>query len=354
MNRSNARLSSDSVRCSVRGVWLRAAVLAAVCGAVGSAAFAQAQDDVLKGPAVREATPPGPPRTLDGQPRRERYLGAGIPQRRYMEILRETLGESADASLRLSEEQMNDIRAAEREFRETQRAYGEKMREQYGIEPPGERGGGERGRGPRERRPDGAAPAPADDMMGPEGRGEGRPPRGREGRGREDGDRMAPEGAPDQPGRNRDEIMREIRANAPKPSELQAKIWAGLTMQQQAALKPKLDAETERMATEGARKSADRERDRLKAEFEARRAKRGEGDPEQGKGKSPKEGAEGRPGRGGDNFERIVERLDAMTPEQRDRLRERLANMPAEQRERLMQRMRDRGINPDTLEMTPR
>jgi Spy/CpxP family protein refolding chaperone len=97
--------------------------------------------------------------------------------------------------------------------------------------------------------------------------------------------------------------MEEMRAAAPKPSETQTKMWAVLTPEQQKQLQPQLD-----------RVRADVENRRAEEMANRRNGKRGPG-AQGGPG-----GAGGAFGPGGERGMKIMQRLRALSPEDREKV----------------------------------
>jgi len=300
--------------------------MALVCMA-GLACGAQAQDQkpVLEGPKVKDLNAPTPS-TFDGGAQREgkKRMDPQLPHPLYMETVKKTLGPDAPEKIRLTAEQNTKIEGIESEFRAAQKAYMEahkdeiKALREQGMElgGPGGRGRGEDGPGGREKGEHGRG----------EGRGEGH------GEGHEKGDEMSPppgDGKPPAETPERKALMEKAKAlrdAGPKPTDAEAKVWAVLTAEQQAAVRPKLDAAKDEMAKR-----------RGEMAIKAKREKRGEGDGKRPEGKGP----EGKEGPGGRMDPAIREKVEAMTPEERMVFREKMKNATPEERKQIIEDLKN-------------
>lgn len=264
-------------------------------------------EPVLGGPKVQELQSPGTGRTFDGKPAGQRYATPDLPLQRYVQIVRESLGDSAPAAIRLTADQNQKIRDAERTFRETQRKFlgenageAEKLRKEAGQK---------------------RAAAKGEDAG-------------------KDADRMDPQMEPSPSGPKTDaradaaERAKKLRQAAPRPAEVQAKIWSFLTPEQQAAVKPKLDAATESMARERATKEAER---RVERQIKEREAKEAKGEEAPAKNKRA----------------RAIEKFEQGSPETQAEMKakflERYKQLPPEQQDRVRAKLKEKGIDPDKL-----
>lgn len=202
-------------------------------------------DAPLGGPRVERDRPPVNEEGFGGNPDRRRGGDRGLPMREFTEIIDQLRGEKAPANLRLTPEQEKTLAQLREDF---------------------QRRAEENRRAARERREE-----PGMDGM------QGEPARGREAR-------------------------REMRADAPRPSDMQTKVWDVLTPEQRAFAKERIDQARERLEHQ-------REQEALR-----RRAGQGKAGP----------GPDARPPQGGAPGERGM------------RVMERLRNLPPEERERIM------------------
>jgi len=193
----------------------------------------------------------------------------GIRMPVYMDIIGKLRAEEAPAELLLTPEQDQKIKAASEEFRTAMREYAQKN----GINLDGRPGGGR-------RNPEGARPAGAP------------------------GDEMAPA----------EQARREeLRRNAPKPVDAQAKIWNVLSAPQQTFVKGELDKARAEMEKK-------RGEEYMRKEIEKRKAGK-----EGGAAQAPEGGRPVPPGPEGgpppevrERVQRIFERLRQLSPQDRD------------------------------------
>lgn len=239
----------------------------------------------MRGPRVRSTAPPGARgRLVDGQSdRRDR----ATPLRFYRQELKKMGSADADASIKLSDEQVKEIRSISSDFGDKLRvhmaAHRDEMREMRvaaGLpDEPNQRQGQDRSKRQRganrdaDQRPADAKPdrrrQRPDDAMEP------------------DADRMAPaDRRPDAaPGARRQaatpemkamrERMAEIRAAGPNESDAIKKIWAVLSTDQQAHLEARAKAAKAQMS------------DRM----EQRGSRPGDAETDGAKRRAPREGA---------------------------------------------------------------
>jgi hypothetical protein len=280
--------------------------MALVCMA-GLACAAQAQDQkpVLEGPKVKDLNAPTPS-TFDGGPQREgkKRMDPQIPHPKYVETIKKTLGSDAPEAIRLTAEQNTKIDGIESEFQASIKAYREAHKDEIkALREQGMELGGPGGRGKGRGEGSGKGDHAKGDEMAP-------PP----------GDGMSPADSPDRKALM--EKAKALRDAAPKPAEAEAKMWAVLTAEQQAAVRPKLDAMKDEMAKRSGEMA-----------IKAKREKRGEGDGKRPEGKGP----EGKEGPGGRMDPAMREKVEAMifrekmknaTPEERQQIIEDLKNAP--------------------------
>ena len=201
----------------------------------------------LSGPRVKDNAPPGNDRNFDGtKPKARSYRASEIPQPMYMRVVRETLGSTDKAEIKLTSEQDTLITKLDSDFGDTVKAfrttYGKEMaglRQKLGGGPDGPSGTGGPG-GPGGKGAPGKRPGGKGGPGGPDGGPKGPPP---------DGDANGGPGMhADAPKLTDDERTKlearaqELRDKAPKAEDVQKAIWALLTVSQQEAAKPKLDA----------------------------------------------------------------------------------------------------------------
>ena len=266
-------------------------------------------EPVLGGPKVTELQSPGAGRTFDGKAAGQRYATPDLPLPRYVQIVRETLGDAAPAQLRLTADQNQQIRDAERTFRETQRKFL------------------------------GANAGEADKLRKEAGQKRAAVAKG--GDSRNDADRMdaeiaqTPAGAKPDAKADATERAKKMRQAAPRPAEVHAKIWSVLTPEQQAAVKPKLDAATETMARERATKEAERRVERQIKEREAKEAK-GEAAPAKNKR--------------ADAVEKFKQASPETQAEMKAKFLERYKQLPPEQQDRIRAKLKEKGIDPDKID----
>jgi hypothetical protein len=234
-----------------------AAMIAALAGTALGQDSKPADDEALKGPAVKDDAPGTRKFTQKGAQRGEQE----IPLRVYMRSLEVLRGEKADAAVRLTEEQDSEIKSIMEGFQGDVAKFREAHQEEIkslmaklspedrkkamqrmsgllgnaggerGAGRPGQKPGGEKGKRPAEK-------APADDMM-------------QQDDGMQPVDAAASEGAKDQ--------LKKLAEQAPKPADAQAKLWNVLT----AAQKPVVQKELERFREEQ-KKNAGKKTDQAK------------------------------------------------------------------------------------------
>jgi hypothetical protein len=200
----------------------------------------------------------------------------GVPIRAYMDIIAKLRAGDTPANLRLSDEQQKKIEAIAEEFRQSVRAYAEKMRDEPGA-------------GPRPAPPREQGAKPGDPQPTPPG-GEGK-----------------------RPNRERAE---EFRRNGPKPLDAEVKIWALLTEPQQKFVDgevQKLRQEMEQRQSEQYVQRRLRQRQPGEPNQPGQPPAAGPGQPPPGDAAAPRE-----------RYRRIMERLQQLPPEERDRILQRL------------------------------
>lgn len=304
--------------------WL---AIASVCGLALSAIAdpPDSSEPVLGGPKVQELGTPGAPRTFDGKAGGMRMATPELPLPRYIAVLNSTLGPSANGSLKLTDAQEEKIRAAEKDFRESQRKYMQANGKQIDeIKKGAKANGPARGKKPAKGENDSKADASgADDAMGAD-------PMKTDSM---NADAAAPGAAM--------EKVRKLREGAPKAAEVQARIWSFLTPEQQAEVKPKLDAALNQISHDRATKEAEKWTER-KLKDQALREQQGQA------------GKPAKPAQAGKRGEKALEKYNQATPEQqaemRSKLKARLDKMPADQKAKLLEKLKSQGIDPATLE----
>lgn len=276
-----------------------AAFIAALVLVAGAPALAQqspAKEPPLKGPAVKDGGVPGQQRKFSGGAGGDRKdrVSQQVPAVAYMRALHVLRGDKADQALRLTPEQEDQIKTAEREYRDQVDAYRtahaeeiKALREQLPA---------------RERRR-------VDELL----RAPGRPAEQRP-KDAKPADRPARDDAPmmDEPMQEQDAAaieaarnrLREIAEGAPKPADTQARVYSVLTPPQREVFNTELE--------------------RIRKELQNRR-------PGQQGGKPA--GKPGEPAALDDSRipERIRERLKDATPEERERI---LKELQERQRQR--------------------
>ncbi len=275
-------------------------------------------DAVLGGPKVQELEVPATRRTFDGKPNPGKYATPELPMTRYMQVLRDTLGTSAPASARLTDEQSSKIKEAERGFMDAQRKFLSEHAEELSKLRKDAKGKTKADAGKSADANAKANPnAKPDPNMMPD-------PNTMEDQAKRPGDAKATA-----------ERAKKMRENAPKPAEVQARIWSILTPEQQGLLKPKLDAAQEEIAKQRGEREAERRVERQLKEREAKEAK-GETVPDKKR------------------IDRAVQKFDNASPETKEamkaKFRERYQNLTPEQKERLKAKLKEQGIDPDKLE----
>lgn len=259
---------------------------------------------VLGGPKVKDLNTPGAGRTFDGKAGDMKKAVPELPQVRYMQILRETLGDSAPKAIQLTAEQQEKIRDADRTFHDSQRKFlgdnskdVEKLRKEAAAKHAA-KGGDKK-----------AKTVEAPDQMQPA----------------------------DPPAKGAAlEKAKQMRANAPRATEVQAKIWSILTAEQQAALKPKLDSALDQMIHDRAAKEAEKTTQRKL------------------KDQAAKEAAGQTPALKGQRANRVIEKFENATPEEQAQMKakfkERFNQLPEEQKAVIRAKLKEKGIDPDKLE----
>src|SRR5882724_8370768 len=219
-------------------------IAALLLASIAGAAVAQTAQptDPLKGPAVKEGGVPGENRQFsDGKTKGKDRMGGEIPHRLFVQALNVLRGDSADASVRLSQDQDSKISAINDAFTSRVSAYREAHRDEakalaQELSPEdrrkameflrgigeGKRPGGEKAKGK------GKAAAPTDDMTDPKK-------------------------AEDAKAK-----LRELYEAAPKPADTHAKVFAVLTDTQ----KPVFQKEINRLKKEIVDRAADRKTQR--------------------------------------------------------------------------------------------
>lgn len=237
---------------------MRTAKLVCMAVAVMAGAAMGQQDKPLSGPTLKQDRPAGlGGQFAEGMPGdRKGPMTERIPMRLYAEAVDKLRGEQAPEGLRLSPDQEQQIRQIEANFRNTMQEYGRRAREEAASRRAAAKGQNE----------------PA---------------------------------APDNQQQAR---LRELRRNAPNPTDSQVKIYALLTPAQQQFV----DAEV-------AKSQAELEKRRTE-EYMQRQLQKRKADPGAAPQPVPPPGApEGR-----ERFRRIVERLQQLPPEERERILRRL------------------------------
>jgi len=278
-------------------------VIASLIALAGTPVFAQQTPDAeppLKGPAVKDGGIPGQQRKFSGGgggDRKDR-MAQQIPPVAYLRALHVLRGDKATEDVRLTPEQEEQIKTAEREYREQVEAYRtahaeeiKALREKLPA---------------RERRR-------VDEMLSAPGRpGEQRP------RDAKPAERPARDDAPmtDEPMQEQDPAaieaarnrLREIAAGAPKAADTQARVYSVLTPPQREIFNTELE--------------------RIRKELQNRRPGQQAGP----KGETPGQNAGG-PANLDDSRipERIREKLKDATPEERERI---LKELQERQRQR--------------------
>jgi Spy/CpxP family protein refolding chaperone len=270
-------------------------VIAALMVCAGSA-LAQAP---LSGPKVNEVAPPTGSPKFSGEAReRGERPERPVPMPVFIRAIRSSLGENAPENLRLTDQQVDAIKTAEDQFRESVKAYVDEHREEIRDiarlrGPEGERARELLGGGPGARRGPGGPGGP-EGRGGPDRRGQGRqrggpdappppppppPPPGAE------GNEMAPPPPPPPPpppGGEMDEAerealrgkARELMEGAPKPTDTQKQIWSLLRTEQQEAAQARIDAWKAEVKDREGERYGERVRNEMRERFE-----KGEGLP---------------------------------------------------------------------------
>lgn len=249
-----------------------------------------ADEPPLKGPEVKDRNVPG----VDGRfgdgnlESNKRGFMDRLPPRVFREALDVVLSPNAPANLRVSNETRQKIEGMVSDYEQQVRTYMQDHRAEL-QELRKKSGDGERSKRPGQPPAGGGKPE-----GGPAGGGPG-------------GESPAAR-----------EEFRKIMAGAPKIEDVQTKIWAELTPEQQKAVDAKLQvfrdkASEMRQDQYVKQKLGKKAAGAAKAEADARAAAR----------------PEGRPGPGGDRIsperrERIMQLLSRLTPEQQDELIQRL------------------------------
>lgn len=264
--------------------------LALLVAAGAPVAFAEpaSSEPVLQGPKVNDGGVPGTRRNFgDGQSSdlKQRLADRPIPQMEFMRAIGALRDEKTPENLRLTDDQQTKIKAINQEFEQSMREFRqahkgefEEMRGEFGDR-------GRPQRGPGKPDADGEPMTPPPDAK--------RPPEGK---------------APNEAARQKFE---ELRAQAPNPKDVQAKIFAVLTDEQKPLVKERLETIKKDMAERGLEG---------RAREEVRRRLQKQNGPDGAQRKFDPEN---------------------LPPQ----VKERLANMTPEEREQAMQKIRERFQN---------
>ncbi len=339
--------------------WLVAGIASGALAA--PPAGATSPSDVLKGPSAEPRTPPTSPGVF-GDPGEARPGKPASNSRAKYDLFQRALAglmkDEAPASLRLTAEQADQVRAIQHEFRQANEAFFREHQDE--IRRIRERTGDKGPARPPERR----AERPAEDQGGaPKG---STPPASTEGPDRPGGaDRPQNKQGPAQ-GRpadamspdEREEMMRRLRAleeQRPDPGPFQARVWESLREDQRAHLMKEMEREGEEIAKR-------RGEERLKKEREERATspdkapgkpggRSGPGEvnaPQKAPGaKNPNGAKPGEGGRAGGaaNAERIAQRLQ-VSPKQAEEIVSRLKAAPSAEEKGLSAEQRiERRVN---------
>lgn len=299
-----------------------------VAGIAGSVLAQAAEQPVLEGPKVKDLNTPVQS-TFDGAAREgKKRMQPQIPHPAFVRTIHKTLGDDAPEALRLTEAQSKQIEEIDAEFRAAVKAYMDEHRDEVkalreagmpvGGPERGRGGRGQEGRGPEGRGKPRPEPREGDEMAPPP------PPRDGDDMGRPPADEMTPEREAIR------ERARALREGAPKPTDAETKMWAVLTAEQQAAVRPKLDALKEEMAKEYGERALKAKRDKR----EAGAAEAGPGlDAKKGRGKGPEGGPRMDPA--------LREKVEAMTPEERMIFREKMKSATPEERKQIIEDLKN-------------
>jgi hypothetical protein len=282
-----------------------AAAFLLALSAGGVSAQAEKDDSALKGPAVTDNAPPGTGGTFGGQSDGKKKLQErGLGAREFMRALEVLRGESAGEGVRLTAAQEEQIKAAGEEFRAEVRAYADKHRDeltqlraklnpqeqrrlngflrQVEQERAGKPAAGEKGKA--KAKPAKQEPAESDDMMS---------------------DGKAVDEATHTKARDR---AMQLIEGAPQPRDLQKKVWAVLSAEQ----RPVVEAQVKRMQAELEKRRTD--------QMESRKGEKAPGAADSAKTPTWEQVK---------NDPRVPQqmkdRLERMSPEQRDEAIKRLA-----------------------------
>ena len=223
-------------------------------------------DKPLSGPPVKQDRPAGlGGQFAEGKGDRKGPMTERVPMRLYAQAIDKLRGEDAPAGLRLTPEQDKQIAAIEDDFKETMRAYIQKARPAAG-------------QGQRKR-----PLAGGDEPMTPEAQAE----RAR---------------------------MQELMRNAPNPTDAQVKVYALLS-----------DGQKKFVEAEVAKAQGEMEKRRTE-EYMQRQLQKKKGEPAPAAGAVPSRGAPPAGGmpEGRERFRRLMERLQQLSPEERDQFLNRI------------------------------
>lgn len=215
--------------------WLAVSVLAALAGSAWGQASKPSDNELLKGPSVKEQSVPGENRKFSsGQPDRKDRLKQEVPHRLFVRSFEVLRSESADPSVRLSSEQNAKLDRIEQDFRDAVKAYGQQHHDEL-IKI-------------RDSLPAGEARSRLNAFLSGQpaaGSDNGKKP----GKGHKAGEKQAgkegnttmPDTAGDQSAGAMKERLKELLSGAPKPEETHAKMWAVLTDAQKPVVQKELD-----------------------------------------------------------------------------------------------------------------
>lgn len=285
----------------------------------------QNEDDVLRGPKVRDDAKPGEMgRFAPREGRRDE-----IPHSMVVRFLKKMASEETPADVRLSAEQVTKIEEFEKAHQEAIKAYRETHRDEVmqlrEVLPPQDRRRvdamlngpeGQRGR-PGEGRPGEGRPEgkPGEGRPGAGKPGEGKPDAAKPDerrRGPRDGDEMAPGDDPmkfETPA-GREEVekakgrLKEIGDGAPKPGPVTEQMYAVLTEPQREHAKKEIQKQRDEM--------------RKRAEERAKGREGKEGDPAKG---APMDAKPARPGEADRMPPGVREKIESLSPDEREKLR---------------------------------
>jgi hypothetical protein len=277
-----------------------------------------ADQQILRGPKVTTERVPGVQDGFgddQGKGDRKSRPTPPLPHEQFMTILHTLEATETPADLRLTETQKDTIQGIDTAFKAEVRKYRDEHQDE--MRQLLKEGGPEVRERLRARRPEGATdgqtrPA-ADDTDKPM---------------EKTGDKPA---ASQEPSPALREKFQEFRRNAPKPTDAETRMWHELTDPQQKFLTPRLEAARADVAKQFEERAARRQVEQ--------RLKKKEGSAD-GQGQDGPPALDRLP-------PRLRERLEQMSPEERQKALERLRNMTPEQRREFIQkRLRDDG-SPD-------